>query len=72
MIEDDRRARNQLLALTMVRLGGIMLIGLGLLIGLTSHIIPGGSRLGGAFLIVVGTLDTALIPLVLQRAWSKD
>ena len=71
MSDDDQMARQRLLVLTLVRLSGVVLIGLGLLIGLSDIAAVGGMRLAGAAIIVAGTLDAAFAPLLLLRAWRE-
>lgn len=72
MTEDDAKWRNRLLVMTMVRLSGVVIIGLGLVVALTSLIIPGGNRIAGALIIVVGTFDAAFAPLLVKRMWDRQ
>ena len=72
MTDDERKWRNRLLIMTLVRLSGIAIISAGLLIAFSDLLVPGGSRLIGALVIVAGTIDAAFAPVLLQRAWNRQ
>ena len=72
MTDDEVKWRNRLLVMTMVRLSGVAIIGIGLVVALTSLIVPGGHRIAGAMIIVVGTFDAAFAPLLVKRMWDRQ
>ena len=72
MTDDEVKWRNRLLVMTLVRLSGVAIIGLGLVIALTGLVIPGGNRIAGAMIIVVGTFDAAFAPLLVKRMWDRQ
>ena len=72
MTDDEVKWRNRLLVMTLVRLSGVAIIGLGLVIALTGLVIPGGNRIAGALIIVVGTVDAAFAPLLVKRMWDRQ
>ena len=72
MTDDEVKWRNRLLVMTLVRLSGVAIIGLGLVVALTSLIVPGGNRITGAMIIVVGTFDAAFAPLLVKRMWDRQ
>jgi len=72
MTDDEVKWRNRLLVMTLVRLSGVAIIGLGLVIALTGLVIPGGHRIAGAMIIVVGTVDAAFAPLLVKRMWDRQ
>ena len=72
MTDDEAKWRNRLLVMTMVRLSGVTIIGIGLVVALTSLIVPGGNRIAGAMIIVVGTFDAAFAPLLVKRMWDRQ
>ena len=72
MTDDDKKWRNRLLMMTLVRLSGIAIISLGLLIAFGDVLVPGGNRMIGALVIVVGTIDAAFAPVLLQRLWDRQ
>jgi hypothetical protein len=55
----------------LVRLSGLAIIGLGLAVAFSDLWTRGGWRIGGALLIVLGTLELAFVPLLLKKAWDK-
>lgn len=72
MTDDEHKWRNRLLVMTLVRLSGIAIISLGLVIAFSDLVVPGGHRLFGALAIVIGTIDAAFAPVLLQRAWDRQ
>ena len=72
MTDDEVKWRNRLLVMTLVRLSGVAIIGLGLVIALTGLVIPGGNRIAGALIIVVGTVDATFAPLLVKRMWDRQ
>ena len=72
MTDDEVKWRNRLLVMTLVRLSGVAIIGLGLVVALTGLVVPGGNRIAGAMLIVVGTFDAAFAPLLVKRMWDRQ
>ena len=72
MTDDEVKWRNRLLVMTTVRLSGVAIIGLGLVVALTGLIVPGGNRIAGAMIIVVGTFDAAFAPLLVKRMWDRQ
>lgn len=72
MTDDEVKWRNRLLVMTTVRLSGVAIIGLGVVVALTSLIVPGGNRIAGAMIIVVGTFDAAFAPLLVKRMWDRQ
>ena len=72
MTDDEVKWRNRLLVMTLVRLSGVAIIGIGLVVALTGLVIPGGHRIAGAMIIVVGTVDAAFAPLLVKRMWDRQ
>ena len=72
MTDDEVKWRNRLLVMTLVRLSGVAIIGLGLVVALTGLVVPGGNRIAGALIIVVGTFDAAFAPLLVKRMWDRQ
>lgn len=69
---DEAKWRQRLLVMTFVKLSGVAFIALGLVIALTSLIVPGGNRIFGALVIVIGTFDAAFAPLLVKRGWDRQ
>lgn len=70
MISDaDRLARSRLLALTLVRLAGIVLMFLGLLIAQTDLLRAGGWPAVGISLAVIGFVASLFLPKLAASKW---
>ena len=69
---DTAMWRQRLLVMTLVKLSGVVIIGFGLLLALTSLIVPHGNRIAGALIIVVGTFDAAFAPFLVKRRWDRQ
>jgi len=69
---DEDIWKKRFFILTAVRLSGIPLIALGLMIAMTDTFVPGGHRLAGALVIVLGTIDSAFAPYLLRKAWKGE
>ena len=68
---DDNRARQRLLLYSLVRFGGVAIFFLGLAIIYTGLIRSGGWPQLGAFVAILGALDSLFAPHLLKRAWDK-
>ncbi len=69
MTDDDKWKRRFLLFM-LVRIGGVLLIGLGMTVAFTGLARPGGMHVAGAILVAIGTVVLALGPLWLRKNWS--
>ena len=67
--EDLWRRRFQLFAA--VRLFGVLTFLLGLAIAFSDLVRPGGWKLLGGILVVVGTIDALVAPRILKRSWER-
>ena len=67
MTEPDTLARNRFFAISALRIGGALLVMVGLVVaaGRFASIPP----VAGIVLVLVGALDFALVPLWLARRW---
>ena len=72
MTDDEAMWKRRFFLLTAVRLAGVSLIALGLGIAFSDFFFAGGNRLVGALVIMVGTLESAFGPVLLQRAWREE
>jgi hypothetical protein len=70
-MDDDARARNRLLAYTLVRFGGLLIFFLGLAIMFSDLVRPGGWPQVGAIVAIMGVIDAMFAPLLLKRAWDE-
>jgi len=66
---DDKQARDRFAVMTGLKLGGVVLMGLGLWMMLGGAI---GGRYGfGGVLFVVGLAETIVVPRLLARRWRS-
>jgi hypothetical protein len=66
---DVWRKRFQLFAA--IRLVGLAIFLLGVAIAFSDLVRPGGWRLPGGILAVVGALDAVIAPRILKRGWER-
>jgi membrane protein implicated in regulation of membrane protease activity len=71
-MDDDRRARNRLLAYTAVRFAGLAIFFLGIAVMYTNLLRPGGWPQVGAIIVILGVIDAVLAPRVLKKAWDRQ
>lgn len=71
-MDDDKRARNRLLAYSAVRFGGLAIFFLGIAIFYTDLVRPGGWPQVGAVVAIMGVIDAMFAPRLLKRAWDEQ
>ena len=70
MTEDDLwRRRFQLFAA--IRIVGLLTFFLGLAIAFSDLIRPGGWKLVGGIIAVIGVIDAVIAPRILKRGWER-
>lgn len=70
MADQPDPAKARLLILTLLKLTGLVLIGLGMLIALRGWL-GDSSRIAGGALMLAGVVETWLVPRALQRVWRS-
>jgi hypothetical protein len=71
-MDDDRQARNRLIAYSAVRAGGLAIFFLGIAIIYTDLVRPGGWPQVGAIVAIMGVIDALFAPRLLKRAWDEQ
>jgi len=71
-MDEDRKARNRLLAYTAVRAGGLAIFFLGIVIIYTGLLRPGGWPQIGAVVAIMGVIDALFAPRLLKKAWDEQ
>jgi hypothetical protein len=71
MADDDIWKRRFLLFMG-ARLFGVLTFFVGIVIGFTNLVQPGGMRAVGAGLIVLGVIDAVVAPRLLTSHWKKE
>lgn len=68
---DEATAKRRLLMLTLVRLLGIVCVGAGLIIW-NNGSLGGLSTAAGGILIIMGVVNTTLLPKMMLRSWRTQ
>lgn len=55
-----------------IRLVGLAALTLGAAVAFTDLVQPGGSKLFGGTLIVIGAIDAVFAPRILKRSWERQ
>ena len=71
-MDDDRQARNRLIAYSAVRFGGLAIFLFGIAIIYTNLVRPGGWPQVGAIVAILGVIDAMFAPRLLKRAWDEQ
>jgi hypothetical protein len=71
MSMDEDVARRRLLAYTLVRLGGLAVLFLGIAIMYTDLARPGGWPQLGAIVAIMGVIDSLFAPRLLKKSWDE-
>lgn len=71
MNNDDDVWKRRFLLLTFIRLGGTVLVLLGLLVGFSDVFTPGGNRLLGLLIMGAGLAELAVLPRLLRKGWRQ-
>jgi hypothetical protein len=70
MTDDDQwKRRFQLFAA--IRLFGLITFLLGIAIAFSDLVRPGGWKLVGGFLVIIGAIDALLAPKILKKGWER-
>jgi hypothetical protein len=72
LMDEDRKARNRLLAYTAVRAGGLAVFFLGIAIMYTGLLRAGGWPQIGAIVAIMGVIDALFAPRLLKKAWDEQ
>ncbi|MFM5906587.1 MAG: hypothetical protein ACKOPO_03210 [Novosphingobium sp.] len=68
--EEGALAKKRFMAMNLVRICGVVLILVGLLCALDKIDIP-GARIIGVMFILIGMIDTFVVPLMLAKRWRS-
>ncbi len=67
----DEEAKRQFIIFAILRVGGLLLFLLGIAIAFTDLLKPGGWKLLGGILVIVGAIDAVVAPRILRRGWER-
>ena len=69
---DDDVARRRLIVYSLVRFGGLAIFLLGIVIGYTDLVRPGGWPQVGAIVVIMGVIDAMFAPRLLKKVWDEQ
>ena len=67
----DEEAKRQFIIFTILRVGGLALFLLGLAIAFTDLLKPGGWKLLGGILVIVGAIEAVISPRLVKRSMNR-
>jgi membrane protein implicated in regulation of membrane protease activity len=67
----DDEAKRQFIIFGILRLGGLLLFLLGIAIAFTDLLKPGGWRLLGGILVIVGAIEAVISPRLVKRSMNR-
>jgi membrane protein implicated in regulation of membrane protease activity len=67
----DEEAKRQFMIFTLLRVGGLALFLLGIAIAFTDLLKPGGWRLLGGILVIVGAIEAVISPRLVKRSMNR-
>jgi membrane protein implicated in regulation of membrane protease activity len=68
----DEEAKRQFIIFAILRIGGVLLFLLGVAIAFTDLLRPGGWRLLGGILVIVGTIEAVVSPRLVKRSMAPS
>jgi membrane protein implicated in regulation of membrane protease activity len=68
----DEEAKRQFIIFAILRIGGVLLFLLGVAIAFTDLLRPGGWRLLGGILVIVGTIEAVVSPRLVKRSMARS
>ena len=70
-MSDEELWRKRFLMFTIIRVAGLVTFLLGLAIAFSDLVRPGGWKLLGGILVIIGVVDAMIAPRVLKRGWER-
>lgn len=67
----DEEAKRQFITFAILRIGGVALFLLGIAIAFTGLLKPGGWKLLGGILVIVGAIEAVISPRLVKRAMTR-
>jgi hypothetical protein len=71
-VSDDVLWKKRFQLFLAIRLLGLATFLIGLAIAFSDLIQPGGNKLVGGFLVVIGVIDAVIAPRILKRGWERQ
>ena len=70
-MNDEELWKKRFQLFSAIRMFGLLTMLLGIAIAFTDLVRPGGSKLIGGILVIVGVIDAVLAPRLLKRSWDR-
>lgn len=70
-MNDEELWRKRFQMFAAIRLVGLLTMMLGMAIAFTDLVRPGGWKLAGGLLVVIGMVDAVFAPKILKRGWER-
>jgi hypothetical protein len=67
----DEEAKRQFIIFAILRVGGLILFLLGIAIAFTDLLRPGGWKLLGGILVIVGAIEAMISPRLVKRSMAR-
>lgn len=67
----DEEAKRQFIIFAILRIGGVALFLLGIAIAFTDLLRPGGWKLFGGILVIVGAVEAVISPRLVKRSMGR-
>ena len=67
----DEEAKRQFIIFAILRVGGLVLFLLGIAIAFTDLLRPGGWKLLGGILVIVGAIEAVISPRLVKRSMNR-
>jgi len=67
----DEEAKRQFIIFAILRVGGLILFLLGIAIAFTDLLKPGGWKLLGGILVIVGAIEAVISPRLVKRSMAQ-
>jgi membrane protein implicated in regulation of membrane protease activity len=67
----DEEAKRQFIIFAILRVGGLILFLLGIAIAFTDLLRPGGWKLLGGILVIVGAIEAVISPRLVKRSMAR-
>jgi len=71
-MSDDELWKKRFRTFLAIRLIGLAMFLVGLAVGFSDLLQPGGNKLIGGLLVVLGALDAVIAPRILKRGWDRQ
>ncbi|MFL6749033.1 MAG: hypothetical protein ACJ8E6_10170 [Sphingomicrobium sp.] len=69
---DDELWKKRFRLFMAIRLAGLAIFMLGLAIAFSDLVRPGGWKLLGGFLVIIGVIDALVAPRIVKRGWERS